>query len=110
MQCADFVEMDLGYEAALGYWFVNGRPDRMDTDGNDIPCDEEAFTVWLPVIGEGAGAHYAHGLYCRDIVVNPWTGPREPFLYWLLEGSPDRMDADRDGIPCETLFLVLVRV
>ena len=25
-----------------------------------------------------------------------------PFLYWLVEGSPDRMDADRDGIPCES--------
>jgi hypothetical protein len=108
MQCRDFVEMDLGYESALGYWFVNGRPDRMDVDGNNIPCDEEAYSVWLPVVGDGEGAWFAPGLYCRDIVIDPWTGPDVPFLYWLLEGSPDRMDADRDGIPCETLFPEIV--
>ena len=108
MQCEDFVEMDLGYEAALGYWVVSGRPDRMDTDGNDIPCDEQAYSVWLPVVGEGEGAQFAPGLYCRDIVTDRWMGPELPFLYWLLEGSPDRMDADRDGIPCETLFPEIV--
>lgn len=96
--------MDLEYEAALGYWFVNDRPDRMDTDGNNIPCDEEAYSVRLPLVGEGGDAWFAHGLFCRDIIVDPWTGPQVPFLYWLVEGSPDRMDADRDGIPCETLF------
>ena len=68
MHCEDFVEMDLTYEAALGYWFVSGRPDRMDTDGNDIPCDEAVYSVRLPVVGEGEDAWFAHGLYCRDIV------------------------------------------
>ncbi|MGB5566912.1 MAG: hypothetical protein WBN93_11360 [Acidimicrobiia bacterium] len=108
MQCEDFIEMDLGYEAALGYWFVSGRPNRMDTDGNGIPCDEEAYSVRLPVVGEGEDAWFARGLYCRDIVTDPWMGPDVPFLYWLIEGSPDRMDADRDGIPCETLFPEIV--
>ena len=108
MQCEDFVEMDLDYAAALGYWFVSDRPGRMDTDGNDIPCDEQAYSVWLPVVGEGEGAWFAHGLYCRDIVTDRWMGPEVPFLYWLVEGSPDRMDADRDGIPCETLFPEIV--
>lgn len=108
MRCEDFVEMDLDYEAALGYWFVNGRPGPMDTDGNDIPCDEQAYSVWLPVVGEEEDAWLSHGLFCRDIVLDPWTGPQVPFLYWLVEGSPDRMDADRDGIPCETLFPQIV--
>ena len=104
LQCEDFVEMDLSFAAALGYWIVSGRPGRMDTDGNDIPCDEQAYSVWLPVVGDGEDAWFAHGLYCRDIVTDRWMGPEVPFLYWLMEGSPDRMDADRDGIPCETLF------
>jgi hypothetical protein len=25
-------------------------------------------------------------------------------VYWSLEGEPDRMDADLNGIPCETLY------
>lgn len=25
-------------------------------------------------------------------------------VYWFLEGQPDRMDEDGDGIPCETLY------
>ena len=108
IQCEDFVEMDLDYAAALGYWFVSDRPSRMDTDGNEIPCDEQAYSVRLPVVGEGEGTWFAHGLYCRDIVTDRWMGPEVPFLYWLMEGSPDRMDADRDGIPCETLFPEIV--
>jgi hypothetical protein len=24
--------------------------------------------------------------------------------YWVRDGSPDRMDADRNGIPCETVY------
>lgn len=108
MECRDFVEMDLGYEAALGYWFVQGRPQYMDADGDDIPCEEEAFTAWLPIVGDGADAQYPHGLYCRDIVSDPWVSPRAAFLYWLIEGSPDRMDADHDGIPCETVFPEIV--
>lgn len=25
-------------------------------------------------------------------------------LYWFLKGRPERMDADGDGVPCETLY------
>ncbi len=25
-------------------------------------------------------------------------------VYWSLEGEPDRMDADQNGVPCETLY------
>lgn len=43
------------------------------------------------------------GLFCRDLVALG-LGPAEAVAYWLAEGSPDRMDADRNGVPCETLF------
>lgn len=53
------------------------------------------------------------GLFCRDLyAVDSWlleelpTPELEYFgavLYWFVEGRPDRMDADGNGIPCETL-------
>lgn len=58
------------------------------------------------------------GLMCRDLMAEEYAGETYPFsgvgrpeesaffwslVYWSLEGEPDRMDADRNGIPCETL-------
>jgi hypothetical protein len=57
---------------------------------------------------------YPGGLFCRDLREPPpgWNGlPDSDHLtyglavyYWLSEGRPDRMDADRDGTPCETVY------
>jgi len=58
-----------------------------------------------------------HGLYCRDLLdddITTWfsasgTPPGGYFLslvYWSLEGHSDRMDADRNGIPCENLVRI----
>jgi hypothetical protein len=55
-----------------------------------------------------------HGLLCRDLR-HGWPptaagqlGADAAFLwslvYWNLEGQPARMDADGNGIPCETLY------
>ncbi len=57
-----------------------------------------------------------HGLFCRDLMSPDGTGslfdgygrPDDSayfwsLVYWSLEGRPDRMDADHDGIPCETV-------
>lgn len=56
------------------------------------------------------------GLYCRDLTdpdVETWfssaavtdpTGYVLALVYWSLEGEPDRMDEDLDGVPCESLF------
>jgi hypothetical protein len=56
---------------------------------------------------------YASGLFCRDLLDATTGLPRwidDPdrqyfgaLLYWHMEDRPDRMDADRNGIPCETL-------
>lgn len=56
------------------------------------------------------------GLFCRDLVdpdseagffdATTTTEPLGYFLsvvYWFIEGRPDRMDEDGDGIPCETV-------
>jgi len=43
------------------------------------------------------------GLFCRDLRRRGYTYA-EAVHYWTVEGRPDRMDADRNGIPCETVY------
>jgi hypothetical protein len=58
-----------------------------------------------------------HGLHCRDLragaAEHPFdlSGSARPeteffwsLVYWFLEGQPARMDADGNGIPCESLY------
>lgn len=60
---------------------------------------------------------YPTGLMCRDLVEPPSTFPPDHYVpennaldyglavyYWLTEGRPDRMDADGNGRPCETVY------
>lgn len=54
-------------------------------------------TTRPPVAALGAG------LFCRDIVSLGY-GYSDAVAYWVSEGSPDRMDADGNGIPCETVY------
>lgn len=49
-------------------------------------------------------ASLAAGLFCRDLAPLGYSYS-EAVAYWVSEGSPDRMDADRNGIPCETVYL-----
>ncbi len=45
----------------------------------------------------------AWGLFCRDLA----TAGRsyvDAVAYWHAEGRPARMDADRNGIPCQTVY------
>lgn len=45
----------------------------------------------------------APGLLCRDL---DFAGHSysDAIAYWVSEGEPERMDADRNGIPCETVY------
>jgi hypothetical protein len=78
------------------------------TAGTDVPNSTEVLM-----------ADYQsspRGLFCRDLLSGdarayPFSatgGPASGFfwslVYWSLEGEPDRMDADLNGIPCETLY------
>jgi hypothetical protein len=45
----------------------------------------------------------AAGLFCRD-VADLGFGYADAVTYWVAEGEPDRMDADHNGIPCETVY------
>lgn len=43
------------------------------------------------------------GLFCRDLHAGGHDY-ESAVMYWAREGNPDRMDADRNGIPCETVY------
>jgi hypothetical protein len=43
------------------------------------------------------------GLFCRDLRALGYTYV-DAVDYWIVELRPDRMDADRNGIPCETVW------
>ena len=43
------------------------------------------------------------GLMCRDVEAYGFDYA-EAVDYWSAEGMPDRLDADLDGIPCETVY------
>jgi hypothetical protein len=45
----------------------------------------------------------AVGLFCRDVAVLGYSYA-DAVTYWTREGQPDRMDADGNGIPCETVY------
>jgi hypothetical protein len=48
-------------------------------------------------------ASLSAGLFCRDLAAMGYDYTAA-VSYWTSEGSPDRMDADRNGIPCETVY------
>ncbi|MGI9576728.1 MAG: hypothetical protein ACR2OH_00845 [Microthrixaceae bacterium] len=65
----------------------------------------------IPRVHEQLGT----GLFCRDLFGQYFPGavelvhPNERsylymLAYWFEDGQPDRMDADLNGIPCETLY------
>jgi hypothetical protein len=123
------ITCDLSGPVQAGDVFVcEGRSDQLpDTDwGGIVVAVVDGTTIaWLPGTDnpgstEGLWQAYReapHGLFCRDLLVpdaigHPFTGagtvPHTAFfwslVYWNLEGRPARMDADGNGIPCETLY------
>ena len=43
------------------------------------------------------------GLFCRDLKARGYNF-RQALAYWNANGRPARMDADGNGIPCETVY------
>jgi hypothetical protein len=68
--------------------------------GTDLPSDASSLTaLWE----QEAGLHF-----CRELAEEGGAlfsvGYTGAVAYWFLEGRPERMDADLDGVPCETVF------
>jgi hypothetical protein len=102
MTCRTLADRGIGFEAAVAYWLEVGAPDRMDADGNGVPC-ETVYAADDVDVFLRPGRSHATGLFCRDLEAAGVPYP-EAVAYWLLEGAADRMDANRNGIPCETVY------
>ena len=98
MECWSFDEFP--YRDIVAYWVAYGMPGALDIDGDGIPCNVDG-QVYDPAFF--AGLPQAQGLFCRDLEPDGHTFA-EAVAYWLREGAPDRMDADGNGIPCETVY------
>jgi hypothetical protein len=107
--CRDLNERGFTFADAVRYWWWDGRPDRMDADGNGVPCETVypgSEVAAFPVEHGLEGDTYAgspSGEFCRDLSAAGFAY-FDAFQYWLWDGSPERMDADRNGIPCETVY------
>jgi hypothetical protein len=62
------------------------------------PAPPRVTTTTLAAIGS-----LASGLFCRDLFPLGYSY-EDAVAYWIQDGRPDRMDADTNGIPCETVY------
>ncbi|HEX7135889.1 MAG TPA: hypothetical protein VF228_25145, partial [Iamia sp.] len=104
--CRDLVADGVAYDDAVIYWLEEGRPTRMDEDGNGVPCETvypaaDVEEVWGPQGLEADGV--TPGLLCRDLVADG-LDYEAAVTYWETEGRPARMDDDGNGRPCETVY------
>ena len=105
--CRDLQARGYSYSAAVDYWWYHGQPNRMDADLNGIPCETvyprgEVIAYW----GSTPSSDYEDvpvGLLCRDLKARGFSYA-EAAAYWFATGAPDNMDADGNGIPCETVY------
>ncbi len=67
------------------------------------PTTAAPTTTAMPTTTLAAVSDLEAGLFCRDLEPLGYSYS-EVVAYWVSEGSPDRMDEDRNGIPCETLY------
>ncbi len=107
--CRDLEAQGYSYSAAVDYWRVHGQPNRMDEDRNGIPCEtvfprSDVVAYW-PASTYQAIPSYGlpSGLLCRDLEARG-IDVYGALTYFIWEGSPARMDADGNGIPCETVY------
>ena len=79
----------------------------MDADRNGIPCEtvysrSDVAAYWNGRQITGA-APLGAGLFCRDLAARGATYA-QAVAYWWYYDRPSRMDADKNGIPCETVY------
>ncbi len=126
LDCADAGSIRVGGVLSCMLWTNHDRDFEFEDAGVTIyVLDTEGRAAWSAgTDGPGsteelqsAHARVPSGLFCRDLLnpdvsAHPFSAFGRPptsgffwsLVYWSLEGEPDRMDADRNGIPCETLY------
>lgn len=107
--CRDLNAQGYSYSAAVDYWRVHGQPNRMDEDRNGIPCEtvfprSDVVAYWPASTYEAIPSYgLPSGLLCQDLE-DRGIDVYGALTYFIWEGSPARMDADGNGIPCETVY------
>jgi hypothetical protein len=105
--CRDLKAKGYSYVAAIDYWRLHGQPDQMDADRNGIPCEtvysrSDVGAYWNGREVTGV-VPWTAGLFCRDLAARGATYA-QAVAYWWYYDMPQRMDADKNGIPCETVY------
>jgi hypothetical protein len=80
-----------GRDAAIDYYNTNGGPATLDADGDGIACNESDG-------GSDSGPSAWPSWSCYTFP-DGWDASIE---YYNTNGGPASLDADRDGIPCES--------
>ncbi|GAA1540971.1 hypothetical protein [Kribbella lupini] len=105
--CRDLRQRGYGYAAAVDYWRIQGQPRRLDADRNGIPCEPEYPRADVGKYWQGRKVStldsVPDGLLCRDLA-ELGASYGEAVTYWWYSGMPDRLDSDRDGVPCEQVY------
>ena len=107
--CKDLHAKGYSYSAAVDYWRANGQTNSLDADKNGIPCEtvyprSDIVSYWPASTYDGSVSYgLPAGLLCRDLEARG-VGVYDALRYYINEGYPSRMDADGDGVPCETVY------
>lgn len=107
--CRDLRGRGYSYSAAVAYWQSHDNTDQMDADKNGIPCEtvypkSDVESYWPTATYDVVPSYtLPSGLLCRDLQARG-IGVYDALRYYIWEGSPRRMDADGNGIPCETVY------
>ena len=100
--CRDIEAAGHSFDQALAYWVREGRPSRMDADGNGIPCETVFPSTEVRLVLDAVSG-YPADLFCYQLAERG-AGYGRAVAYWVEHGAPARMDADDNGIPCETVY------
>ena len=113
LMCRDLRAKGFSYSAAVDYWRQHGQPDRLDADRDGIPCETvypttDVLAYWgtqgvTPTLDTSNVYDLPPGLLCRDLADRGFD-VYEAIAYYLNWGGPSNMDADGNGVPCETVY------
>lgn len=113
LTCAELEERGTAYADVVRYWNGNAQPDELDEDADGAPCESQyPASVVRAELGTGSGSSGTTvapprgldtGLTCAQLKARG-VGAADAVSYFVSQGSPSRMDADGNGIPCETVY------
>ncbi len=72
-------------------------------DVTTTATSQRPATTQAPPANPADPTQLPSGLLCRDMKSRGYNYA-EAVAYWAAEGRPDRMDEDRNGYPCETVY------